>query len=136
MDMDEARAFLKEHRRAILATKRGDGRPQLSPVFVVVDDDGTLMVSTRETAMKTKNMRRDPQVSVCAISDEFFGPWVQADGRAEVTSLPRAMDLLIDYYRKAAGEHKDWDEYRAAMEKERRVIVRITLDRAGPDRSG
>ena len=136
MDVDEARGFLRDHNRAVLATRRADGQPQLSPVIVGVGAGGRLMLSTRETAMKTKNMRRDPAVSLCGISEGFFGPWVQIDGTAEVVSLPGAMDLLIEYYRTVAGEHDDWDDYRAAMEKERRVMVLISIESAGPNRSG
>jgi PPOX class probable F420-dependent enzyme len=133
---DEARAFLQDHHRAVLATFRSDGRPQLSPVFAVVDEDGRVVVSTRETAMKTKNLRRDPRISLCVISDRFFGGWAQVEGQAEIVPLPEAMDLLIDYYRRANGEHPDWDDYRAAMERERRVVVRFAIDRAGPNVEG
>jgi PPOX class probable F420-dependent enzyme len=136
MDLDEARKFLREHHRAVLATYREDGSPQLSPIMTDVDPEGMAVISTRETAMKTHNIRRDRRVSLCVISDEFFGRWIQVDGVATVVSLPEAMDGLVDYYRRVAGEHPDWDEYRAAMEKERRVLVRISLERAGPDRSG
>ena len=136
MDIDEARAFLREHNRVVLATRRRDGRPALSPMIVGVGTDGRLMLSSRETAMKTKNMRRDPAVSLCGISEGFFGQWVQVDGTAEVVSLPAAMDLLVEYYKTVAGEHEDWDEYRAAMEKEQRVMVLISIERAGPNRSG
>jgi PPOX class probable F420-dependent enzyme len=136
MDLDEARKFLRDHHRAVLATYREDGSPQLSPIMTDVDPDGMAVISTRETAMKVHNLRRDPRVSLCVMSDEFFGSWIQVDGRAVIVSLPEAMDGLVDYYRRVAGEHPDWDEYRAAMEKERRVLVRISLERAGPDRSG
>jgi PPOX class probable F420-dependent enzyme len=92
------------------------------------------MVSSREPAYKTRNLRRDPRASLCFLSDGFFGDWVQVDGTAELISLPDAMDLLVDYYRRLSGEHKDWDDYRAAMERDKRVIIRITIERAGPDR--
>jgi PPOX class probable F420-dependent enzyme len=136
MDLERAREFLRAHHRAVLATVRADGLPQLSPVLAAVDDSGRVLVSTRETAIKTKNLARDSRASLCVISDGFFGEWVQADGTAEIIALPEAMDLLIDYYRRVAGEHRDWDEYRQAMKDERRVILAITLRRAGPDRSG
>ena len=136
MKADEAREFIAAHHRAVLATERADGRPQLSPVLCAVDDDGRVIISTRETAVKTKNVRRHPHASLCVVSDGFFGPWVQVEGPAEVISLPEAMDLLVDYYRRTAGEHPDWDEYRAAMERDRRVIVRVSIERAGPDVSG
>lgn len=136
MELARARDFLRASHRAVLSTFRGDGLPQLSPVLATVDDEGRVLVSTRETALKTKNARRDPRVSLCVMNDGFFGSWIQVDGEAEVVSLPAAMDLLIDYYRRTGGEHADWDDYRAAMTRERRVILRISITRAGPDVSG
>jgi PPOX class probable F420-dependent enzyme len=136
MDLEQARKFIRTQHRAVMATRRKDGSPQLSPVACAIDGDGKVVVSTRETAMKAKNLRRDPAVSLCVISDSFYGDWVQVDGRATVVPLPDAMEGLIDYYRSISGEHPDWDDYRAAMEKERRVLVRIDLERAGPDRAG
>ena len=127
---------LAAHHRAVLATRRDDGQPQLSPVLCAVDESGRVIISTRETAVKTKNARRHPYVSLCVFGDGFFGPWVQVEGNAEVVSLPDAMELLVDYYRRTGGEHPDWAEYRAAMERERRVIIRVSIDRAGPDVSG
>ncbi len=136
MDLDPARDFLRTHHRAVLATTRRDGRPQLSPVLAAIDGEGRVLISTRETAVKTRNLRRDPNASLCAFSDGFFGEWIQVEGTAEVISLPAAMDLLVAYYRAVAGEHPDWADYRAAMERDRRVIVRISIARAGPDISG
>jgi PPOX class probable F420-dependent enzyme len=136
VELDAARAFVGDHHHGVLATVRADGRPQLSPIALAVDDEGRVVVSTRETASKTANIRRNPAVSVCVLSDGFFGDWIQMDGQAEVVSLPEAMEPLVGYYRSVSGEHPDWDDYRAAMERERRVLVRITLDRAGPDRAG
>ncbi|HYU39747.1 MAG TPA: PPOX class F420-dependent oxidoreductase [Acidimicrobiia bacterium] len=136
MDIDRARQFLRENHRAVMATRRANGDPQLSPILCALDSAGRVTVSTRETAMKVKNLRRDPRVSLCVLNDGFFGEWIQVDGSAEIVSLPEAMELLIDYYRSLAGEHPDWDEYRAAMGRERRVLVRIDIERAGPDRSG
>jgi PPOX class probable F420-dependent enzyme len=136
MTPDEARAFLRTHHRAVLATYRTDGRPQMSPVLAVVDDAGRVVVSTRETAVKVRNLRRDPRAALCVLTDRFFGAWAQVEGDAEVVALPDAMDLLVDYYRRAVGEHDDWDDYRTAMERERRVVVRFEIDRAGPTVSG
>ncbi|MEU4573769.1 PPOX class F420-dependent oxidoreductase [Nonomuraea sp. NPDC023979] len=133
MDLDRARDFLARNHRAILLTTHADGRPQMSPVVVGVDDAGRVVVSTREAAAKTRNARRDPKVAVCAFTDGFFGEWVQVEGTAEIVSLPEAMDDLVAYYRGISGEHPDWDDYREAMRRERRVVMRITLDRAGPD---
>ena len=136
MQLERAREFMRVNHRAVLATRRSDGLPQLSPVTVGVDAGGRVIISTRETAMKTKNLERDPHASVCVMNDGFFGDWVQAEGTAEIIRLPEAMDLLVDYYRGISGEHPDWDDYRQAMRRDRRVIVAITLARAGPDRSG
>jgi len=136
VEIEAAREFVREHRDAVLMTRRRDGSPQLSPITCGVDADGMVVVSTRETAIKVKNIRRDPQVSLCVVSQGFYGPWIQVDGRAEIVPLPDAMDRLIEYYRSIRGEHPDWDDYRAAMERERRVMVRITIEHAGPDVSG
>ena len=136
MQLERAREFMRVNHRAVLATRRSDGLPQLSPVTVGVAGDGRVLISTRETAMKTKNLERDPHASLCVMNDGFFGDWIQAEGTAEIIRLPEAMDLLVDYYRRVSGEHPDWDDYRQAMRRDRRVIVAITLSRAGPDRSG
>jgi PPOX class probable F420-dependent enzyme len=108
----------------------------MSPVVAAVADDGRVLISTRETAIKARNLARDPRASLCVINDGFFGEWVQAEGDAELIHLPEALPLLEDYYRRISGEHPDWDDYREAMRRDRRLIVRITIDRAGPDVSG
>jgi PPOX class probable F420-dependent enzyme len=136
MDVAQAIEFMRSNHRAVLHTHRRDGGPQLSPVAVAVDDDGRVLISSRETAMKTKNLARDPRGAVCVLNDAFYGEWCVAEGPAEVVHLPEAMDLLVEYYRSVAGEHPDWDEYRGAMEREKRVILRITVERAGPTVSG
>jgi len=136
VDPERAREFLRGNHHAVLATMRADGRPQLSPVTAGVDDEGRVLVSTRETAMKARNLARDPRASLCLLNDGFFGEWMQVEGTAEIVHLPEAMDLLVDYYRRISGEHPDWDDYADAMRRDRRVMVRITITRAGPDASG
>lgn len=136
MDLEQAREFLRENHRAVLATTRADGRPQLSPVTCGVDDAGRAIISTRETAIKIRNLRRNPAASLCVFTDGFFGQWVQVDGTVEIISLPAAMDLLVDYYRRISGEHPDWADYRAAMIRDQRCVARITITRAGPDIAG
>jgi PPOX class probable F420-dependent enzyme len=136
MDAAAAQDFIRHNHRAVVATFRRDGRPALSPVTVGIDDQGRVVVSTRETAMKVKHLRRDPRVSISVLTDNFYGDWVQVEGTAEIIALPEAMELLVDYYRSISGEHPDWDEYRAAMTRDQRVIVRFAIDRAGPDVSG
>ena len=136
MDIPEALEFVRHHHNAVLATMRADGTPQLSPVTVGVDDGGRIVISTRETAVKTRNLRRDPRAVLCVITQRFYGDWVQVSGTADILSLPEAMEPLVDYYRGIAGEHPDWDEYREAMRAQQRVLVRITPTAAGPNVSG
>jgi PPOX class probable F420-dependent enzyme len=136
MDLDRARDFVRANHRGVLATRRPDGSIQQTPVLANVDGEGRVIISTRETAYKTRYLRRDPWAQVCVTADRFFGQWVFVEGRAEVISLPEAMEPLIDYYKRFPGENPDWDDYRARMRRERRVLVRITLERAGPDRQG
>ena len=136
MDIAEALEFIRSNHHAVIATSRSDGRPALSPIACDVDPEGRVVVSTRETAMKVKHIARDPHVALCVLNDGFFGAWAQVEGTAEIVHLPEAMEGLVDYYRRVAGEHPDWDDYRAAMERERRVLLRITVDRAGPNQSG
>ena len=136
MQPDEARQFIATNHRAVFATRRRDGQPQMSPVACAVDAAGRVVVSTRETAIKTRNLRHTPYASLCVFSDGFFGRWVQVEGGAEVVSLPEAMEPLVDYYRSNFGEHPDWNEYRSAMEREQRVVLHITPERVGPSRQG
>jgi PPOX class probable F420-dependent enzyme len=136
MDLEVAREFIRDHHRGVLATRRPDGSIQQTPVLATLDAEGRVVISTRETAYKTRYLRRDPWAQLCAFTDRFFGQWVFVEGNAEVVSLPDAMELLIDYYKSFPGENPDWDEYRERMRRERRVLVRITLERAGPDRQG
>lgn len=136
MDLDDARAYVSRNSHAVLTTQRKDGSPQLSPVDVSLADDGTVVISSRETAYKVKNLRRSPQAWLCVLPDSFYGPWIQLEGTVEIQSLPEAMEPLVDYYRRLSGEHPDWDEYRAAMQSEQRCLIRVSLTRAGPDRQG
>ena len=136
MTPDEARAFLRDNHQAVLATFRRDGRPQLSPVTAGVDDEGRVEISTRETSMKVKNLRRDPRISLCLLGPHWYAQWGQVEGIAEIVAQPEALDLLVGYYRRISGEHPDWDEYRQAMIDEKRVLVRFVIDRAGPTVEG
>ena len=133
MDLDEARAFIREHHGAVLATRKKSGGVQMTPVGAGVDSEGRVVISSREHAFKVRNLRRDPYVSLLILSDGISGQWIQVEGTAEVVSLPDAMEPLVDYYRGISGEHPDWDDYRRAMAEQERVIVRVALERAGPD---
>jgi PPOX class probable F420-dependent enzyme len=130
MDVEGARAFLTENHRAVLVTRRREGGLQTSPVLAGVDGEGRAIISTAGASAKVHNLRRDPAATLCALRDGFFGDWIQVDGTADVVALPDAMEPLIDYYRRLAGEHPDWDDYRAAMRREGRCLIRITIERA------
>jgi PPOX class probable F420-dependent enzyme len=132
---DEAREFVSNNHRAVMVTRRRDEGVQTSPITVGVDDD-KVVISSREAAYKVRNLRRDPRVTLCVFSDTFFGPWIQIEGRAEIVSLPEAMEGLVDYYRRISGEHPDWDDYRRAMKEQKRVLVRVSIDKVGPTRQG
>ncbi|MPZ96206.1 MAG: TIGR03618 family F420-dependent PPOX class oxidoreductase [Propionibacteriales bacterium] len=135
-DHDGLLEFLRVRHHGLLSTVRRDGRPQLSPVACGVDPEGRIVVSTYPERAKVRNARRDSPVSICVLSDDWDGPYVQVDGRAEVLDLPDALEPLVDYYRAIAGEHPDWDEYRAAMERQGKCLVRITIERWGPVATG
>lgn len=136
MDIDQAREFLRQHHRGVLHTYRSDGRPQLSPILIGIDEQGRAMISSRETAYKVKNLRRDPRATVCVFTDEFFGEWIRVEGIASILSMPEALEPLVNYYRTIIGEHPDWEDYRQAMAREQRLLILIDLQRAGPTRSG
>ncbi len=128
--------FVRPRHQWILTTERRDGRPQMSPVTGGVDAAGRLVVSTYPERDKVHNLRRNPEVSVCVMSDHFGGSWVQVDGRAEVIDLPDALDGLVEYYRCISGEHPDWDEYREAMARQGKCLIAIGVERWGPIAKG
>jgi PPOX class probable F420-dependent enzyme len=136
MDLDDARASLRDNSHAVLSTTRKDGSPQMSPVAVALDAAGRAVISSRETAIKVKNLRRDPRAWLCVFPDGFYGRWVQVAGTVDIVSLPEALEPLVDYYRTLSGEHEDWEEYRQAMRDQQRCLIRVTLTQAGPDRAG
>jgi PPOX class probable F420-dependent enzyme len=128
--------FVRPRHHAILVTTRADGGPQCSPVTCGLDEQGRIVISTYPKRAKTRNAKANPQVSVCVLSDEFNGAWVQVDGTAEVLDLPEALDPLVDYFRAISGEHPDWDEYREAMAKQGKSLIRITPTRWSPVATG
>jgi PPOX class probable F420-dependent enzyme len=136
MDIASALEFVRKNHNAVLSTLRPDGTPQLSPVTVGVDGEGRVTVSTRETAVKVKHLRRDPRAWLCVMNPGFYGEWVLVSGQTEILELPAAMEPLVEYYRSISGEHPDWADYRAAMERDRRVLLLITPTYAGPNVGG
>ncbi|HEX7806423.1 MAG TPA: PPOX class F420-dependent oxidoreductase [Cellulomonas sp.] len=136
VDLAELLDFVRPRHHLLLATARQDGRPQISPVSGGVDDLGRIVISTYPGRAKTRNAERDQRVSVVVLSDDWDGAWVQVDGDAEVLHMPEAEDALVDYYRCIAGEHPDWDEYRAAMRVQGKSLIRVTPTRWGPVATG
>ncbi len=128
--------FARPRHRGVLVTTRADGNAQMSPVTCGVDREGRIVVATYPGRAKARNIRRRAQVSICVLSDDWDGPYVQIDGRAEVLDMPEALDGLVDYYRCIAGEHPDWEEYRAAMARQGKSLVRIDIERWGPVATG
>src|SRR4051812_49090326 len=135
---DQLLDFLRERHHLVLVTTRANGRPQLSPVTGGVDADGRIVISTYPDRAKAVNLRRNPAASVLVLSDEFDGAWVQVDGPAEVLDMPssEAEDGLVEYFRCIAGEHPDWDEYREAMRRQGKCLIRIEIASWGPVATG
>ncbi|WP_433292866.1 PPOX class F420-dependent oxidoreductase [Actinoplanes sp. CA-030573] len=136
VDREGLLEFIRPRHHAILMTTRKDGRPQASPNTCGVDTEGRIVISTYPERAKAMNVRRNPQVSVCILSDDFGGAWVQVDGVAEVLDLPEALEPLVEYFRVISGEHPDWDEYRNAMRNQGKSLIRITIERWSPIATG
>ncbi|WP_346536216.1 PPOX class F420-dependent oxidoreductase [Micromonospora sp. DPT] len=136
VDRDALIEFIRPRHRVLLMTTRSDGRPQSSPVSCGVDAEGRLVISTYPERAKAANVRRDPRVSACVLSDDWDGPWVQVDGTAEVLDLPDALEPLVEYFRSISGEHPDWDEYRQAMVRQGKSLIRVTIESWGPIATG
>ena len=136
VDRDELLDFVRPRHRLVLVTTRANGGPQLSPVTGGVDESGRIVISTYPERAKVANVRRTGVASVLVLSDEWNGPWLQVDGDAEVLDLPEALEPLVDYYRAISGEHPDWDDYREAMLRQGKALVRITPSSWGPVATG
>lgn len=128
--------FVRPRHHGILLTIRADGSPQGSPVTMGVDSAGRIVVSTYPERAKTRNAKRNPAASVIVLSDDFGGAWVQVDGTAEVIDIPDSVEPLVEYYRSISGEHPDWNEYREAMVRQGKSLIRVTPQRWGPIATG
>lgn len=130
---DDLIEFVRPRHHGVLLTVRRDGWPQSSLVTMGVSaDDRHILVSSYPERAKVHNLRRTPRASMVVMSDEFDGEWVQVDGDAEVIDLPDALDGLVEYFAAISGEHSDWDEYRAAMGRQGKCLIRLSIDRWGP----
>lgn len=138
VDQTDLHAFVRPRHRMILVTRRSDGTPQLSPVTGGVDSAGRVVISTYPERAKARNLRREESCAVLVLSDEWNGPWVQVDGTAEIQDMPapEAEDALVEYFRSVGGEHPDWDEYREAMRRQGKSLLRISPTRWSPIATG
>ena len=136
VDRPELEEFVRTRHHGVLLTRRADGWPQSSLVTMGLDGEGRIVVSTYPERHKVHNLRRDPQASMVVMSDMFGGEWVQVDGTAQVVDLPEALDGLVEYFQVISGEHSDWAEYREAMERQGKCLIRLTIERWGPIAKG
>ena len=129
MEIEKALAAARARNQSVLTTIKGDGKPQLSNVLHGVDEHGVIRVSTTADRAKYANLRRTPWAAV-HVDGESFWSYAVIEGDVELSEVAAdpgdaAVDELVELYRALQGEHKDWDDYRAAMVRDRRVVVRI-----------
>jgi PPOX class probable F420-dependent enzyme len=136
VEREDLLAFLRPRHNGLLITRRADGSPQASPVTCGVDTQGRIVVATYPQRAKARNARRDPRASIVVLSDAFGDAWVQVDGTAELIDAAVDVEPLVEYFRCIAGEHADWDEYREAMLKQGKTLLRLTPERWGPIATG
>ena len=136
VSLDGLLEFVRPRNHWVMTTVRRDGRPQISPVTGGVNQAGQLLVSTYPSRDKVHNLRRDPLTTVCVLSDNFGGAWVQVDGTATVTDVPEAVEGMVDYFKAVSGDHPNWDEYRAAMIRQGKCLITIDIERWGPVATG
>jgi PPOX class probable F420-dependent enzyme len=129
-------AFIRPRHQAVLSTRRQDGTPQMSPVTMGVDPEGTILVASYPERAKVHNLRRRPDADVCVLSEGFNGGWIQVAGTARVIDLPEALEGLVAYFRAISGEHPDWDEYRRAMVDQGKVLISLVPEAWGPISQG
>ena len=133
MEISDAQKFMQENHRACIAVRQNDGSPQMTFVTPGIDPQGRVLITSRGTTYKIKHIRRDPRVSMLIFGEQYSGSkFVQIHGTAELVELPEAMDTLIFWYKQVRGEHKNWDDYRKQMQDEKRVIIRVNIEKVGP----
>ena len=133
MKIADAQKFLQENHRACISVRQPDGWPQMTFVTPGIDAEGRVIITSRGTTYKVKHLRRDPRISLLIFGEEYSGSkFVQIHGKAEIIEQPEAMDTLIYWYKQVRGEHKNWDEYREQMKNEKRVFIRVAIEKVGP----
>ena len=133
MEITQAKAFLQQNHRACIAVRQKDGWPQMTLVTPGIDAQGRVLMTSRGTTYKVKHIRRDPRVSMLIFGEQYSGSkFVQIHGTAEIIDQPEAMNALIYWYKQVRGEHKNWDDYKKQMQDEKRVIIRVNIEKVGP----
>jgi PPOX class probable F420-dependent enzyme len=133
MDIAEAQEFLKDNHHGVLVARRRDGSLQMTLVSPVVDAEGRVIITARDTTYKVKNIKRNPQVSLLVYGDQFHGSkYIQIDGKAEVIPHPQAMEIVLDWHQQIRGVPANWDEIREKTKAEGRIAIRITIEKVGP----
>lgn len=133
---EELQEFLASAHRAVLITLRAGGGLQTSPVTCGIDAAGSVVIASYPQRAKVANIRRNQQVSLCVMSEDWNDPYVHLDGEAEIVDLPEAEEPLVEYFRSVAGEHPDWDEYRSAMVEQGKCLIRVRITDWGPLATG
>ncbi len=131
MNRDEALEYVRKNNRGVLATIKKDGRPQLSNIAYLLDHDGKVKISTTAGTYKVRNMQRDPRVAMTALGDNWYR-YIVVEGQATVSEEGQLAELRRLYEAIAGKPHPDWEEYDAAMLKDRRVIISIEIENLYP----
>lgn len=133
MEIAEAQEFLKDNHHGVLVARKRDGSLQMTLVSPVVDAEGRVIITARDTTYKVKNIKRNPQVSLLVYGDQFHGSkYIQIDGKAEVIPHPQAMEIVLDWHRQIRGVPAHWDEIRERTKAEGRIAIRVTIEKVGP----
>lgn len=137
MEIAEAKKFLRDNHHGVLVARKRDGSLQMTLVSPVIDAEGKVIITARDTTYKVKNIKRDPRVSLLVYGDQFHGSnYIQIDGKAEVLPLPQAMDIVLDWHRQIRGEPKSWEEIREKTLSEGRIAIKVTIEKVGPQNRG
>jgi PPOX class probable F420-dependent enzyme len=137
MEISDAQTFLRDNHHGVLVARKKDGLLQMTLVSPVIDADGKVIITARDSTYKVKNIKRDPRISLLVYGDKFNGSnYIQIDGKAEVIEHPEAMDIVLDWHRQIRGLPDNWDDIRKKTLSEGRIAIRVTIEKAGPQSRG
>jgi len=134
VELTQALTFARPRHQGVLTTIKSDGRPQISNIAYALMDGDVALISVTDGRAKTANLRRDPRASLYVLGDTFY-QWAVLEGAVELTPVvadphDATADLLVAYYKAANGEHDDWEDYRAAMVADKRLVLKLRPERA------